>query len=66
MVDIVNNAKAFPTRYWSKGVCEDQSKINTSALHNQMDVKPNACLKCFMACGRLGTVKQGRHKGLTV
>lgn len=66
MVDIVNKANAFPTRYWSKGLYEGRSKINTDALHEQMEVKPNACLKCFMACGRLGKVKSGRHQGLTV
>ena len=66
MVDIVNDAKAFPTRYWSKGEYQGRANINAAALHTQMEVKPNACLKCFMACGRLGTVKAGRHKGLTV
>jgi aldehyde:ferredoxin oxidoreductase len=66
MVDIVNKVQAFPTRYWSKGLYEGRLKINREALHEQMDIKPNACLKCFMACGRLGTVKGGRHRGLVV
>ena len=66
MVDIVNKANAFPTRYWSKGSYEGRANINTNALHEQVDVKPNACLKCFMACGRLAKVKSGRHQGLTV
>jgi aldehyde:ferredoxin oxidoreductase len=66
MVDIVNSAQAFPTRYWSKGFYEGKSKINRDALHEQLDVTPHACLKCFMACGRMGTVKQGRHQGLVV
>ncbi|MDD3472043.1 MAG: aldehyde ferredoxin oxidoreductase C-terminal domain-containing protein, partial [Syntrophaceae bacterium] len=34
--------------------------------HDRCDVKPNACRKCFIACGRLSTVKEGRHAGLTV
>jgi aldehyde:ferredoxin oxidoreductase len=31
-----------------------------------MDPKPNACAKCFMACGQLGIVKEGRHEGLKI
>ncbi len=66
LVDIMNNAGGFPTRYWQKGRYEGASKINADALHQRCDVKPHACLKCFMACGRLSTVKEGRHAGLQV
>ena len=66
MVDLLNSAGAFPTRYWSKGVCEHRDAINADALHRQCSVKPHACLKCFMACGRLTTVGRGRHEGLTL
>ena len=64
LVDMMNNAGGFPTRYWKKGRYEKAGEINADALHQKCDVKPNACLKCFMACGRLSTVKNGRHKGL--
>jgi len=66
MVDVLNEAKAFPTRYWSKGQSEHRENINATALHERCEVKANACRKCFMACGRLSTVKDGKHKGLTV
>ena len=33
-------------------------------LNERCQVKPNACLKCFLACGRMTTVLQGRHAGL--
>jgi len=66
LVDIMNNAGGFPTRYWQKGRFEGAAGINADALHDRCDVKPSACLKCLMACGRLATVKAGRHKGLTV
>lgn len=66
MVDILNNAGAFPTRYWTQGVCEHKDKINAAALHSQCEVKANACAKCLMACGRLTTVKSGRHAGLKI
>ncbi len=64
LVDIMNTAGGFPTRYWQKGRFEGAAGINAEALHQQCEVKPHACLKCFMACGRLSTVKEGRHKGL--
>jgi aldehyde:ferredoxin oxidoreductase len=66
MVDILNNAGSFPTRYWHKGQVEHKDKINAPAFHEHLDVKDNACLKCFIACGRLSTVKEGRHKGLKI
>jgi aldehyde:ferredoxin oxidoreductase len=66
MVKLVNMAGAFPTRYWSEGVCEHWEKISADTLNEKCEVKPHACLKCFMACGRMTTVLQGRHKGLKI
>jgi aldehyde:ferredoxin oxidoreductase len=64
LVKIVNSANAFPTRYWSEGKYEKWESISADALHDRCDVTPNACLRCFMACGRMATVKEGRHAGL--
>lgn len=64
MVKIMNNAKAFPTRYWSEGTCGHWEKISADALHSRCEVKAKACLKCFMACGRMTTVRSGPHAGL--
>jgi len=66
MVNKINNAGAFPTRYWKEGTCSHYERINADALHKQCRVKPNACSKCFLSCGRLSTVQEGRHAGLTV
>ena len=66
LVNITNKAGAFPTRYWQKGTYENFEKINADALHECCQVQPHACLKCFMACGRLSTVKEGRHQGLKI
>lgn len=66
MVKLLNNAGGFPTQYWSKGFCEHWERINAEALHERCEVKPHACLKCYMACGRLSTVKNGRHAGLKI
>lgn len=66
MVDLLNKVKAFPTKYWHKGFFEDYEKINAEAMQTKMDVKPKACSRCFMACGKLSQVKEGRHKGLKI
>ncbi|RLB74235.1 MAG: aldehyde:ferredoxin oxidoreductase [Deltaproteobacteria bacterium] len=66
MVKIMNEAGAFPTRYWTKGSYTEWPKIGAEALHERCTVKSRACLKCFMACGRLTTIQQGRHTGLTL
>ncbi|MCK5681661.1 aldehyde ferredoxin oxidoreductase family protein [bacterium] len=66
MVKIMNEAGAFPTRYWTKGSYSQWPKIDAETLHKDCDVTPHSCLKCFMACGRLTTISQGRHKGLKI
>ncbi len=66
MVDIMSNVGSFPTRYWQKGTADHRESINAAALHSRCEVKPHACRKCFIACGRMATVKEGRHKGLTI
>jgi aldehyde:ferredoxin oxidoreductase len=66
MVKILNQAGAFPTRYWAEGTCGHWEKIGADALHQRCQVTPHACLKCLMACGRMTKVQQGRHVGLTI
>jgi len=64
MVDIMSNVGSFPTRYWQKGTADHREDINAAALHGRCQVQPHACLRCFIACGRLTTVKEGRHAGM--
>ena len=66
MVESVNKIKAFPTRYWSEGFFDKWENISAEALHNQCSVQPRACAKCFIACGRMTTVLNGRHAGLKI
>jgi aldehyde:ferredoxin oxidoreductase len=66
LVDIMNEAGGFPTRYWKKGRSEHREGMNASALLDRADVTSHACPKCFMACGKLSVVKEGRHKGLKI
>jgi len=66
LVRIMNTKGGFPTRYWHKGSFDKWENISAEALHERCEVEPHACLKCFIACGRLSTVKGGRHKGLKI
>ncbi|MCL6447661.1 MAG: aldehyde:ferredoxin oxidoreductase [Armatimonadetes bacterium] len=68
MVALLNTAQAFPTRYWSRGVLEGWEKISGEALitHPNLEVKVRSCPNCFLACGKLTTIKAGPHAGLTV
>jgi aldehyde:ferredoxin oxidoreductase len=66
LVDIMNHVGGFPTRYWQKGRAGHAEAINASALHSRCEVRANACRRCFIACGRLATVKDGPYRGLTV
>ena len=67
MLVAMNNAVGgFPSKYWHLGTFEGWEKISAEALLERCHVKPNACLRCFMACGNLTEVKEGRHKGLRV
>jgi len=66
MVDVMSHVGSFPSRYWHEGTVKHRENINAAALHERCEVRPHACLKCFIACGRLATVKEGRHKGLRI
>ena len=64
MVALMNTAGAFPARYWNQGSVEHWEKLSGERYHEEHEVKPHACAKCFMACGRLARLKKGRHKDL--
>jgi aldehyde:ferredoxin oxidoreductase len=66
MVAVLNKAGAFPTQYWSKGSLEGWEAIGADALHERCEVTPRACARCFIGCGRLSKVKDGRHKGMVL
>jgi aldehyde:ferredoxin oxidoreductase len=66
MVKNTNMSGAFPTRYWSEGFFDKWENIGAKALHQRCHVNPRACAKCFIACGRMTTVLNGRHAGLRI
>jgi aldehyde:ferredoxin oxidoreductase len=66
MVSLMNTAGAFPAKYWSLGSCEHWEKISGEQYHQDHEIQPHACAKCFMACGRKAKIKKGRHTGLEI
>jgi aldehyde:ferredoxin oxidoreductase len=64
MVDMLNNAGAFPTEYWKRGRFEKKDSINAAAIAERLEPKPHACRDCFLGCGKYVEVQHGRHKGL--
>ncbi len=66
MVDILNKAGGFPSRYWSQGSVQQYENINAQSIRQRCQPKPKACRTCFLACGKTVRVQQGRHQGLTL
>jgi aldehyde:ferredoxin oxidoreductase len=66
LVSIMNTIGAFPTQYWSKGTLEGWEGISAESLMERCQVSSVACPHCFMACGKISEVKQGRHRGLRI
>jgi len=66
VLKMTQKANALPSKYWSQGSVEHWEKISGERLHQDHQVKPSACLKCFLACGRMTTISSGRHKGLVI
>jgi aldehyde:ferredoxin oxidoreductase len=67
MLVAMNNAVGgFPSRYWHLGTFEGWEKISAEALLERCKVRPSACLRCFMACGNMSEIREGRHKGLKI
>ena len=66
LVSIMNIVGGFPTKYWSEGTLEGWENITGESLLERCRVEPVACPYCFMACGNLSEVKEGRHRGLRI
>jgi len=66
LVSIMNTIGAFPTQYWSKGRLEGWEEISAESLIERCNVVSSACPYCFMACGKISEVKEGRHQGLRI
>jgi aldehyde:ferredoxin oxidoreductase len=66
LVSIMNTIGAFPTRYWSRGSLEGWEKISAETLIENCGAGSVSCPRCFMACGKISEVREGRHLGLRI
>lgn len=58
--------ETFPSRYWHQGTSDHWTKLSAERLLEQCRVKPTSCKRCFLACGNLSEVTEGRHKGVRI
>ena len=66
MVAVTNDARCFPTKYWSEGFFSGWRKISAEYMHDNFKVKPCGCPYCFLQCTKHSTLTHGRHKGLVL
>lgn len=53
LVNIINNVGSLPTRNWQESYYEQAEDISGEALAEKYLVKPSACARCPIACGRV-------------
>lgn len=56
LVNIVNNIDAFPTKNWQESYYDKGDDISGETLAEKYLVKPGACHRCPIACGRVVNV----------
>ena len=66
LVSINNSIGGFPSRYWHQGTFKGWEALSAETMNQQLKTRPRACAHCFMACGKLSEVQEGRHKGLQI
>jgi aldehyde:ferredoxin oxidoreductase len=66
IVSMGNKIEAFPSRYWHSGTFDGWEALSAEKMNEQLNTRPKACAQCFMACGKLSEVQDGRHKGLQI
>jgi aldehyde:ferredoxin oxidoreductase len=66
VVAIAYTIGSFPSYYWSAGTVPFWEQISGNALRERFKPRPKACYRCFFACGKVTTVPEGRHAGLTI
>lgn len=53
LVNIINNVGSLPTKNWQESYYEHADDISGEALAEKYLVKPSACHRCPIACGRV-------------
>jgi aldehyde:ferredoxin oxidoreductase len=66
MIPVQNKVGAFPTKYWTRGTCDNWQNLTMEALREKCNVRSHACSRCFIACGKVSEVLEGRYKGIKI
>lgn len=66
LVSMNNAVGGFPSKYWHLGTFEGWEALSAETMNKQLKTRPRTCANCFMACGKLSEVQDGRHKGLKI
>jgi len=65
LVNVINEAGAFPYKNWQSGVNPDANRISGETLTEKYLVRNRACWGCTIGCGRISTVKSGPFQIVT-
>lgn len=63
-IDFANDEQLLPTLNYYNGSFGEAAGLNAEAQRRQFWLRNVACAGCPIACGKVGIIKRGRHKGL--
>jgi aldehyde:ferredoxin oxidoreductase len=66
MVRLLNNANAFPTRYWTKGRLDDFEPLSAEYMVENYRPESGTCPPCLMRCLKKNCVPEGHPRAGTV
>jgi len=64
VVDFANIEQLLPTYNYYNGTYKEASGLNAEAQRKHFWVRNTACAGCPIACGKVGSIRRGRHKGV--
>ncbi len=63
LVNIINNIGSLPTKNWQEAYFEAAEKISGETMAETCLVKPGACFRCPIVCGRIVKLNDGKVCG---
>ncbi|MGM0689130.1 MAG: aldehyde ferredoxin oxidoreductase family protein [Bacillota bacterium] len=63
-IDFANEEQLLPAYNYCNGVFKDAGGLNAEAQRKQFWTRNTACAGCPIACGKIGSIRRGRHRGL--
>ncbi len=63
-IDFANDEHLLPAYNYYDGAFDGAAGLNAAAQRKQLWLRNVACAGCPIACGKVGRIRRGRHKGL--